>query len=285
MRKFVFLFLLLSALSLYAKQAMDFEFYNLKNNVNGVYVADEAGFTKVSKQFASVMAPAFFGEAATFGMNGFELGLGYSMSTIDYNDSDPDDPWLNAFMDSDGSVTSMWFYNGIDFHMRKGLPYGFAVFANARYYVLTEMISGGLGLELNLNEGFKYLPEFSFGFGYNRLFGTSDLNMDMFDIRIKLSKVFPIAGEIKFVPSLVYNHLFVSASSERLGGFWTVDDAQYYEDPSGDAFYFKDRNYNIDRMAFGLKLIKGVLGFNLEGIYSFNNYSCFTANAGFSIYF
>ncbi len=281
----IFSFLICS--SVFAKQSMDFELYNLgKGNYSD--------FDKVSKQFANVIAPMFAGEAETRGAEGFEIGLGYTLGNISTDKS----YWENALNDTPTDSGTPTFYNGVDLHVKKGLPFGFGVHANIRYFpAVTEMLSGGFGFEYAVNEGFVYLPDFTVGFGYNRLFSSSDMNMSMYEVRARVGKTFPVAGEIKLSPYFMYSYLRTYASSDRLGGFYEIrssdldlnndgkQDAFYDGDASGDSFRFEERAYNLHRVLLGFKVMRGYFAFSVEGGIPFDADGAFNVNSGLSFVF
>jgi len=266
MKKNVLIILLMFiSVTLFAKEKMDFELYNLQNSAQG-----REHFKEISTQFVNVISPKFIGEAETRGVDGFEIGLGYSMTAI----QSTGDAWSRATNDEYDEIHQ--FYNGLDIFMKKGLPFGFSVYGNVRYLLFSEMVSGGIGAEFTLNEGYKYYPELSIGGGYNALYSASDMNMDMWEIRAKLSKTFPIGGEVRISPSFAYSHLFASASSVKLGGFYQEN---------AESFQFEEIDLSIDRIALGFKFQRGRFALNLEGILPFESHSSYNLNSGISFIF
>lgn len=280
-RVFILMIFILVFTQLSAKQKMDFMLFNLGSDETG-----RDNFLKMSTQFASAMAPMFLGEAESRGAEGFEVGIGYSFTKIDYNA----DFWRNALNDKPTDMSVPTFYNGIDVHGKKGFNFGLSIYGNVRYYILTEMISGGFGAEYSFNEGLKKWPDVSIGTGFNALFGASDLNMAMIELRLKISKTFVAKKEVKLVPFLNYSHLFTFASSNRLGGYFDMNDKQYASDSyaydrKGSAFYFKQVFINIDRIGLGFKIIKGYFSYNVEAMLPFNALKAFSINTGFAVVF
>ncbi|MFO7735662.1 MAG: hypothetical protein R6W70_05530 [bacterium] len=267
--------LFFSLFTLSAKQGMDFQLYNL-----GSDGTDD--FLSLSKQFSQVISPMFFGEAETRGIKGFEFGVGYTLTTINTHES----YWKDGFNDKPLSYGTPPFYNGVDLHIRKGFSYGLKLFGNVRYFILTEMMSAGIGAEYAISEGMIKIPDISLGGGYTRLFSGGDMNMQMGEIRLKLSKTFVMAKEVKLTPILAYSHLFVVASSKRLGGysnsFPETNAPAYDADKAGTPFYFDDEFINIDRLVLGLSFSRGYLGMNLETILPFNTLKAFSFIYGLS---
>lgn len=265
-------------LPLQGRGKMDFLLYNLGNTPEGI-----ADFEKMAAQFSAVIAPMFHGEAESRGADGFELGIGYTFTNINLTSR----YWTNALNDKPTDMQVPSFYNGVDLHMKKGFSFGLVFYGNLRYYILSEMLSGGLGLEYVLNEGLKNWPDVSVGAGYNGLFGGYDLNMHQAELRLKISKTFVAKKELKLIPFLAYSHLFSWAWSDRLGGYWPMpnDPVSYYGDGSGDAFYFDQKFINVDRLLIGLKLSHGNFGFSVEAGLPFNAYKAFNLNSGIAVVF
>lgn len=276
-RVFLVLFVIsFLSFSLFSAQRMDFTLFNLSDS------SDRQGdFLKMSKEFSAVMAPMFYGEAETRGSSGFEIGLGYSFTKISLNE----DYWKNSLYDEQVSSGVPSFYNGIDLHVSKGFGFGLKLFGNFRYYLLSEMVSAGIGFEYAINEGLKYVPDISLGVGYNRLFGATDLNMQMIDLRLKISKTFVTGYQVKLTPFIAYSHLFSFASSNRLGGYFDYSDktdGYVFGDPEGEAFYLSEEFINIDRIFIGFKVVSGYFGFEVEAAIPVNAGKTFSLNVGFS---
>lgn len=269
---------------LHARQKMDFMLFNLGNPA--VNPDSDTDFEMMATQFAAVIAPMFHGEAESRGAEGFELGVGYSFTKINYTAR----YWTNALNDKPTDMQVPTFYNGIDIHVKKGFSFGLVIYGNVRYYILTDMLSGGLGLEYVVNEGLKNWPDVSLGVGYNGLFGGYDLNMHQVELRAKISKTFVAKKEVKLIPFFAYSHVFTFAWSNRLGGYWNIngaayDDAYYYGDRNGDPFQFERKFINIDRVILGFKFTRSNFGMTVEGALPFNAYKAFSLNAGFSVVF
>ncbi|HPY15468.1 MAG TPA: hypothetical protein PLI61_11300 [bacterium] len=266
----------------YAAQRMDFMLFNLSASND-----PQKEFLEMSKEFTAVMAPMFFGEAETRGSSGFEIGLGYSLTKINLNA----DYWKLSLNDEPVDSGVPPFYNGIDLHVSKGFGFGLKLYGNMRYYVLTEMLSGGGGFEYAINEGLKMAPDISIGGGYNRLFGATDFNMQMIELRLKISKTFVAGYQIKLIPFIAYSHLFSWAKSGRLGGYFpqgTSDPSQvsssnpFIINEDGNPFYFKEEFINVDRIFIGFKMVSGYFGFELEAAIPVNAGKTFSFNAGIS---
>ncbi len=275
----IVVFLLTISSSLFAKQAMDFMLFNLGNPATNPDA--QSNFRKMSTQFTNAMAPMFFGKAETGGARGFEIGLGYVFTKISIDK----DYWKYALNDEPRDSGIPGFYNALDMHFRKGFPFGLKLLANVRYFVPTEMISSGVGVEYALNEGLIKVPDISFGFDYNRLFGSTDLNMETFSWRVKVSKTLVAAREVKITPYLAYSHILSFASSNRLGGFYDYSTQQKTGsvwDPAGDAFYFAEEKINIDRLVLGFSFAVSDFSMLIEGVLPFNTDKSFNLNAGFS---
>jgi hypothetical protein len=269
---FVVVFL---SLSLTGKQRMDFLLFNLGKG-------NQSDFLSMSKEFSVAMAPMFYGEAETKGSSGFEIGLGYTLTKINLGANH----WKEALYDKPVSMGVPPFYSGGDLHFTKGFGFGLKLFGNLRYFILTEMISGGGGFEYAINEGIKLAPDISIGAGYNRLFGSGDLNLQMIDLRLKLSKTFVANHQVKLIPMVAYSHLFAFASSNRLGGYFDYSnrtDAFVWADETGEPFYFNQEFINIDRIFLGFKTVVGHFGFEVEAVLPINAGKTFTFNAGFSV--
>ncbi len=256
------------------KQRMDFLLFNLGKG-------NQSDFLKMSKEFSAVMAPMFYGEAETRGSSGFQIGLGYSLTKINVGAY----YWKEALYDKPVTMGVPPFYNSADLHFSKGFGFGLKLFGNLRYYFMTEMVSGGAGFEYAINEGIKYAPDIAIGAGYNRLFGATDLNMQMIDLRLKISKTFVANHQVKLIPIVAYSHLFSFASSNRLGGYFDYSDKTdgfVWADESGEPFYFSQEFINIDRILLGFKTIVGRFGFEVEAVLPINAGKTFSFNTGFS---
>ena len=276
---FIIIFLVMFSFSLFAKQAMDFMLFNLGNPMTNPNA--QSDFRKMSLQFTNAIAPMFLGKAETDGARGFEIGLGYVFTKISLDK----DYWKYALNDEPRDSGIPAFYNALDLHFIKGFPFGLKILANVRYFIPTEMISSGIGVDYALNEGLIKVPDISVGFGYNRLFGSTDLNMETFSWRVKLSKTLVAAREVKITPYLLYSHILSFASSNRLGGFYDYSQQQKLGsvwDSSGDAFYFSEEKINIDRLILGFSFAVSGFSMLIEGALPFNTDKSFNLNAGFS---
>lgn len=268
--------ILLFSMPLLADQRMDFMLANLAGSTD-----PQGDFLKMSKEFTAVMAPMFYGEAETRGIAGFEIGLGYSLTKISINER----YWKNSLNDEPVESGVPPIYSAADLHVRKGFGFGLKLFGNLRYYILSEMISAGGGFEYCINEGIKLAPDVSIGAGYNRLFGSNDLRMQMVDLRLKVSKSFVLNRQAKITPIIAYSHLFSWAGSNRVGGYFDYSkktDGHVFEPVDGAPFYLKQEFINIDRIFLGLRVVNGFLGFDLEAVIPVNAGKTFSINTGFS---
>jgi len=268
--------LLLFSMPLFADQRMDFLLFNLSESSD-----PQGDFLKMSKEFSTVMAPMFYGEAETRGIAGFEIGLGYSLTKISIGES----YWKNSLHDEPVKSGVPPIYSAADVHIRKGFGFGLKLFGNLRYYILTEMVSAGGGFEYCINEGIRLAPDVSIGAGYNRLFGSNDMRMQMVDLRLKISKSFVLNKQAKITPIIAYSHLFSWASSDRLGGYFDYTNkagGHVFGDVDGDPFYLAQEFINIDRIFLGLKVVNGFFGFDLEAVIPVNAGKTFSLNTGFS---
>jgi hypothetical protein len=267
--------IVLLSFSLSGKQRMDFLLFNLGKD-------NKSDFVKMSKEFSAAMAPMFYGEAETSGSSGFEIGFGYTLTKVNIGAN----YWKEALYDEPVDMGVPPFYSGADLHFSKGFGFGLKLFGNLRYYILTEMISGGGGFEYAVNEGIKLAPDVSIGVGYNRLFGATDLNMQMIDLRLKISKTLIASHQVKIIPMIAYSHLFVFSSSNRLGGYFDYSnktDGFVWADETGEPFSFDQEFINIDRLFLGFKTVVGHFGFEMEAVIPVNAGKSFTFNAGFSV--
>ena len=283
-----FLLLIIATTALQARQPMDFSLYRLGNpntypapGAAGYNTADDPtlNFKKMSTQFAATLAPIFFGEAESGGMEKFQLSVGYSISKIALNEN----YWGYALNDEPNDTGVSTAFHSVDLQIRKGFPFGLTLYGNARYYVLTEMISGGIGVDYTINEGLRVAPDVSVGMNYTGLFNGGDMNMHQMGLRLKVSKTFVVAGELKLTPYLAYSHLFSWAFSNRIGGYYdySVQAGQgAVWAPAGDPYYFDKILIHIDRLALGFRWSRGVFGMQFEAIIPFNAYKNFSFNGG-----
>lgn len=268
--------LILFSMPVFAAQRMDFLLFNLSESTN-----PQSDFLKMSKEFTAVMAPMYYGEAQTRGIAGFEIGLGYSLTKISIGEN----YWKNSLHDEPVKSGIPPFYSATDLHVRKGFGFGLKLFGNLRYYILTEMISAGGGFEYCINEGIKLAPDVSIGAGYNRLFGSNDMRMQMMDLRLKISKSFVLNKQARITPIIAYSHLFSWASSDRLGGYFDYTGkpgGHVFGDTSGDPFYLQSEFINVDRIFLAMRVVNGYFGFDLEAVIPVNAGKTFSINAGFS---
>jgi len=284
MKRSVFVLLVALAVSvpLHARQKMDFMLFNLGDPA--VNPDSEKDFERMATQFAAVVAPMFHGEAESRGAEGFELGFGYTFTNINYNSR----YWINALNDKPPDMQVPTFYNGADIHLKKGFSFALVIYGNIRYYVLTEMVSGGVGAEYVVNEGLKNWPDISVGAGYNGLFGGYDLYLHQVELRAKISKTFVAKKEIKLMPFFAYSHLFTWAWSGRLGGFWPIaptDPVDYGADRAGNVFHFGKKFLNVDRVLIGFKFARANFSFSVETGLPFNAYKAVNLAAGISVIF
>ncbi|MCK5807937.1 hypothetical protein KAH37_03015 [bacterium] len=285
---YFFLFLLLATTVLQARQPMDFSLYRLGNpntypasGTAGWSEADDPtiNFKKMSTQLAATIAPIFFGEADSGGMEKFQLSLGYSMSKLAINEN----YWQHSLNDEPNDTGISSAYHSVDLMIRKGFPFGLTLHGNVRYYILTEFFSGGVGVEYTINEGLRVAPDVSLGMNYTGLFNGGDMNMHQLALRLKISKSFVVANELLLTPYIAYSHLFSWAYSNRIGGYYDYSQqagqgAVYA--PKGDPFYFDQILINVDRLALGFRWSRGVFGMQFEAIIPFNAYKNFSLNGG-----
>ena len=286
-----FLFLLVITGSLQARQPMDFSLYRLGNpntypapGTQGYKASDDPtlNFKKMSTQLAATIAPIYFGEADSGGMERFQISIGYSMSKIAINEN----YWNNALNDEPNDTGVSSAYHSLDLMIRKGFPFGLTMYGNVRYYILTEFFSGGVGFDYTINEGLRVAPDVAIGINYTGLFNGGDMNMHQMGLRLKVSKSFVVAHELLLTPYIAYSHLFSWAFSNRVGGYYDYSKqaglgAVYA--PAGDPFYFDKIFINVDRLALGFRWSRGIFGMQFEAIIPFNAYKNFSLNGG--IYF
>ncbi len=247
------------------------------SNPNKV-LTNQGGFESFAKQFAAVIAPKFHAPAETLGYAGFNLGLEVAVNQIPGGDNWADAlqgverfPNLNYGGGKDGSAPSM--LNTLRFHARKGLPYSMELGMNVNYVIGSQMFTFGGEFKFAFFEGFKYYPDFAVRMTYDHLFNSEDLDMDLWNWDLSVSKNFGVAGFLQLCPYTGYSVVLMRARP-------------HVANPTFDP-YNNDRLLLLDgitapihRWFLGLRMMASYVSFSPEIIISSESVYNYSFNLG-----
>jgi hypothetical protein len=221
---------------------------------------NEVAFENLVRDLGLAMAPKMVGPANTLGALGFLVGL--EVSWTDINQSD--EHWRLAVDDPDSTLQTL------QIHMRKGLPFSLEVGATVTHLFQSEMWGVGMDLKFAVLEGFRSLPDLSFGANIHTVLGARDLAMLLSGGNVMVSKEFGIGGAVRIAPYAGYNLVYVHGSSHPVTFF--VDEPGGCQ-PSGTKLcsrlaLFGDADVIVHRGILGFQLVMTYFSIGAELAYA-----------------
>ncbi len=189
--------------------------------------ANQAAFRELSREFGLAVAPPLLAPAESLGYAGFYLGLEATVTTINSDNSNPQNVWLMGTEDQnpDGAL----FVASI--HARKGLPFSFELGTTVSYISATEDVLLGLDIRWALLEGYRtgwkaYFPDLAVRGAVNRLTGDDEMDLTVWSIDAALSHPFSISGMMTITPFGGYQFVqTIADTSLVLNGMTNPDDS------------------------------------------------------------
>lgn len=245
---------------------------------------DQAGFRNWVGEFASVLSPAVMRPSDTPGAAGFDVGVEYSISVIGGAGYWADAlKGYNRWDNPSGAATPTGAVPGlpdsvqgplqtVQFRMRKGLPYSLEIGANALYFFGSRMMTAGVDLKAAIIEGYDYAPDVSIRFAYNRLFGSTELNLNLFNVDLGIS--YPIGLQVvEITPYGGYSGLIADASA-------AAQDPTFHQAADGPIFRLGREVVYVNRVYAGFRFVVARFVFASEAMINFNNVYTFTFKVG-----
>ena len=181
---------------------------------------DNEAFERLVSELAIVTAPPVTTPAHTHGLRGFALNVHHTTTTISANSlywqrgSQGSAADVQQDLNSNPPPVLMW----TRLELRKGLPLGFEVAADAGHGFGTSMWEVTGRLKLALVEGFHtgagQLPDISLEATSQALVGISDMSLFTQGVHLTLSKPYAVFGRAQVAPLAAVQFLYVSAVSD-----------------------------------------------------------------------
>jgi hypothetical protein len=173
---------------------------------------------RLMSQFGASMAPPVLEPAHTVGPGGFHAGVETWVTGIDSGQTywgigtEGDDPQADRNRFVKDAYT--WFR----VNLRKGLPFGFELGAQAGHAMHTNYWAWGASLKWSLFEGFRtgigYLPDVAVRAAVHTLTGASEFNLTVPSLDLIISKPFVIAKTLELTPIVAGQLAWIMADSE-----------------------------------------------------------------------
>lgn len=177
---------------------------------------DVSGFKALIGDLGSVFGPTSLGPADTTGALGFDIGLDYSVSTINKKSAH----WNKVFTANNNSVDDApGVLSVVQLKMRKGLPYSFELGGNVGKLLDSDLWVMGLNLRFAVLEGYRLLPDIALSAGISTILGSREMSIMVSGGALTISKSFGVGGMVSLTPYISYNPLVVRASSYVIGRF------------------------------------------------------------------
>jgi hypothetical protein len=175
----------------------------------GLYVRqDDQGFENLSRDLALVFTPRGGVSGETLGQAGFAVQVDQSFSVVDAGE----EYWIKASQSGDPSGT----LNTTQFHVRKGLPFGFELGGMLNALWNSQLFFVGGELRWSLHEDYiRGMPDVTVrGFG-GTVVGSPQMNLSIGGMDAIVSHPIGVANVMNITPYAGYN-MTVSAAASRL---------------------------------------------------------------------
>ncbi|RJO66776.1 MAG: hypothetical protein C4523_11515 [Myxococcales bacterium] len=243
-------------------------------------LADNAKFGRFARQFAAVLAPKFHAPAETLGWSGWNLGLEYTLNKIPGGEQ-----WDDALQgverfktepeysttSKDGSAPTI--LQTAQFHARKGLPFSTELGFIISYLISSEMYLAGVEGKVAFVEGFTYVPDMALRMTYEHLFGAPDMDMDILNWDLSISKNFGLGGVVQLAPYTGYSLVYSIAAPHVVNPSFDAE--------NNDRLLLLDKqSFAIHRWFIGVRLIGAYVCFTPEVTVTSENVYNFSFNLG-----
>ncbi len=227
---------------------------------------DNEKFKSFAKQFAAVLAPKFHAPAETLGWNGWNLDFEFSLNSIPGGDHWDDAlqgvERINALdAQNQKSSSSPGLLNTVQFQARKGLPYSLELGLVVTYLLSSEMVMTGVEAKFAFVEGLTYVPDMAVHMNYNHLFGSPDMDLDVWNWDLSLSYNWGVGGFIMFAPYTGYSLVYAIAAPHAVNSSFDPDNNDRY-------LMLDTQRPLIHRWFLGLRMIAAHINFTPEIIIS-----------------
>lgn len=242
-------------------------------------LADNAKFSRFTKQLAAVISPRYHAPAETLGWLGWNLGFEFTVNDIpagvQWDDALEGVERIAAFDQSKRSRSAPNVLNTIQFHVRKGLPFSTELGFDVTYLINSTMYILGVEGKFAFVEGFTYVPDFAVRMNYKHLFGCEDMDMDLLGWDLSVSKNFGIGGYIQLAPYTGYSLVYSMVKTHVVNPTFDINSNGILDDR---LLKLDNQNQIIHRWFIGLRMIVSRFTFTPEVIvtnasvynYSFN---------------
>jgi hypothetical protein len=224
-------------------------------------------------------------DATTGGFAGFDVSLEGGATAIRH----PMDSAASTATSPFGPSLSVWPVHGEDpsrlwvgaLRVRKSLPFSFMVGGKMIYVNQSRMAAAQAELKWAIQESYvpAWLPDLALRGAYTRLFGQRDLELNVIDADVILSKRFPVAGTVRLAPYAVARFSWVGAKTPPIdfgptvtcpGGTCPFPDQRTAAEVLATTVPFPDMKFRdnlVFRWAVGGKLNYGALALAAEFTY------------------
>jgi hypothetical protein len=175
---------------------------------------------RLMAQLGAAVAPPVLEPAHSVGPGHFYIGVESWVTNIDSGQ----DYWRLGTRGDDQSVTDgqnrfardayTWFRANV----RKGLPYGFELGAQAGHAMFTTYWVWGASVKWSLFEGFEtgigYLPDIAVRAAVHTLTGDAEFNLTVPSLDLIISKPFVLGNTVELTPIVAGQLLWIMADSE-----------------------------------------------------------------------
>jgi hypothetical protein len=163
--------------------------------------------------------------------------------------------------------------------VRKGLPFSFEIGVNFMWLIDSELFAPGLEVRWALQEGYKWVPDFSLRGSVNHMVGNRDLLLTTVGADATISKNFGLFGMVNVAPYLSWSFIFIAATSRVIDPTPDVEITEEVLTPDGTTrdvarsdiennFVFQEvtlGNQLHHKLTIGLRTVYYVLNVSVQG--------------------
>jgi hypothetical protein len=169
----------------------------------------------LSNELTMAMAPRPLAPAETLGMDGFEIAVSSTLTSLSwgsrYWQGQPGNPVFEGVAHGGGVPKLFWTPS---VHLRKGLPLSMEIGLQGTYLAYSEMFNLGVEYKIAWHEAFfRWLPALSTRIAFSRLFGNSDISVITGEADLLTSLPIGLGGMAQVTPYLGYGQLFAHIDS------------------------------------------------------------------------
>lgn len=217
---------------------------------------DQSAFSNLAREYAFALAPKLLSPAETLGINGFQFGVLYGLSTINSDEL----YWKRGTegQDPTGSLHTL----ALD--LRKGLPYSIEVGGQATYLLDSELWAIGASVKWAINEAVEQFPvDIAVRGAVNHMVGSTQMRLTTVSADAILSRSFGVGGVVNIGPYVAYSPVFGFARSGVIDATPGVNPSVEPSDVMNN-FVFGAEDLVIHRFILGVRFVYGVLVFTPE---------------------